>query len=102
MSNVGAPAPGSVWRHYRGHTYMVVGVARHSETLELLVVYRRQDNSELWARPLSMWSEQVGAEVPRFTPVEPGIGEIEELRAENERLRSVIASLMPGDAGRVE
>lgn len=102
MSNVGGPAPGSVWRHYRGHTYMVVGVARHSETLEWLVVYRRQDNSELWVRPLGMWSEQLKVDVPRFTPVEPGTGEIEELRAENERLRSVIASLMPGDAGRVE
>ena len=102
MSKVGGPAPGSVWRHYKGHTYMVVGVARHSESLEWLVVYRRQDNSELWVRPLSMWSEQVKADVPRFTPVEPGMGEIEELRSENERLRSVIASLMPGDAGRVE
>lgn len=102
MSKTEAPAPGSVWRHYTGYTYVVVGVARHSETLELLVVYRRKDNSELWARPLSMWSEVVNTDIPRFTPVEPGMGEVEELRAENERLRSVIASLMPGDAGRVE
>ena len=119
MSKVEAIERGSLWRHYKGGIYFVAGVATHSETQETLVIYHRPempDHYELppmprWARPLKMWHEIVltpKGPCPRFAlargsaPVEPGIGEIEELRAENERLRSVIASLMPGDAGRVE
>ena len=62
------------YRHYKGPEYLVLGVARHSETEELLVVYR-QDYGErgLWVRPLAMFLETVvveGREVPRFTSVE--------------------------------
>ncbi len=61
-----------VYRHYRGNTYRVIGVARHSETLEELVVYEalyENVRSRLWVRPLSMFKETVmvdGREVPRF------------------------------------
>jgi hypothetical protein len=47
------------YRHYRGGRYEVLGVARHSETLEELVVYRRDGSDELWVRPVGMWSEVV-------------------------------------------
>lgn len=47
------------YRHYRGGRYEVLGVARHSETLEELVVYRRDGSEELWVRPAGMWSEVV-------------------------------------------
>lgn len=58
------------YRHYKGNDYTVVGVARHSETQEELVVYRQEygDNG-LWVRPLAMFQEMVtveGREVPRF------------------------------------
>ena len=58
------------YRHYKGREYVVVGVARHSETLEPMVVYR-QDYAErgLWVRPLKMFAETVaidGRTVPRF------------------------------------
>lgn len=48
------------YRHYKGNEYIVLGVARHSETEEQLVVYR-QDYGErgLWVRPLGMFTEQV-------------------------------------------
>jgi len=64
-----------IYKHYKGHFYKVIGVTRHSETLEELVVYQALYNSEefgknaLWVRPLQMFSETVMAEekeVPRF------------------------------------
>lgn len=58
------------YRHYKGKEYEVIGVARHSETLEELVIYRAlYDNFDLWARPLKMFLEEVevdGKKVPRF------------------------------------
>lgn len=58
------------YRHFKGNEYVVMGVARHSETDEELVVYR-QDYGErgLWVRPLAMFHETVevdGKRVPRF------------------------------------
>lgn len=63
------PEPGR-YRHYKGGEYQVVGTARHSETDELLVVYRcLYDNDSLWVRPLGMFLENVtvdGVSLPRF------------------------------------
>ena len=63
------------YRHYKGGEYTVVGVARHSETDELLVVYRPEyGERDLWVRPQSMFAEfvetQRGLE-PRFVLIEP-------------------------------
>lgn len=61
------------YRHYKGHEYEVIGVARHSETLEALVVYRPLYNaSGLWVRPHTMFFEDVevdGVRRPRFTRI---------------------------------
>lgn len=66
------------YRHYKGNFYEVVGIARHSETLKELVVYRALYDSKefgtnaLWVRPKSMFLESVvvnGKEVPRFRKV---------------------------------
>lgn len=61
------------YRHYKGHAYEVIGVARHSETLEPLVVYRPLYNATgLWVRPHTMFFEEVeidGVRRPRFTRV---------------------------------
>ena len=59
------------YRHYKtGNEYEVVGVARHSETLEELVVYRAlHGDGGLWVRPVAMFTESVsanGQDVPRF------------------------------------
>lgn len=64
------------YQHYKGKFYEVIGSARHSETLEELVVYRALYESEygknaLWVRPKAMFLESVlvdEKEVPRFTP----------------------------------
>jgi hypothetical protein len=58
------------YRHYRGGEYEVVGVARHSETLEPLVLYRPLYNQTgLWVRPYGMFFEHIehdGRLQPRF------------------------------------
>ncbi len=59
------------YRHFKGNEYQLLGVARHSETLEPMVVYRALYGERgLWVRPAAMWSEQVerdGYCGPRFT-----------------------------------
>ena len=48
------------YRHFKGGEYEVVGIARHSETREEMVVYRAlYGEGGLWVRPLSMWEEIV-------------------------------------------
>ncbi len=58
------------YEHYKGGKYEVVGIARHSETNEELVIYRDIDEkNKIWARPLAMFSEEVelsGKKMPRF------------------------------------
>jgi hypothetical protein len=58
------------YRHYKGNEYTVLGVARHSETLEELVVYRQEYGERgLWVRPATMFAEtvEVDSQVkPRF------------------------------------
>ena len=58
------------YRHFKGNEYEVLGVARHSETEEELVVYRPlYGEGCLWVRPVSMWNELVtrdGKTQPRF------------------------------------
>ena len=59
------------YRHFKGQEYEVLGVARHSETEEELVVYRAlYGDLGLWVRPVSMWNETVerdGKTFRRFT-----------------------------------
>jgi len=47
-----------IYRHYKGGIYEVIDTAKHSETLEELVVYRNISTDACWVRPVSMWSEQ--------------------------------------------
>ena len=64
------PKPG-VYRHFKGNEYRLLYVARHSETLEPMVVYQAlYGDKGVWVRPLSMWDETVerdGAVYKRFT-----------------------------------
>ena len=63
------PQPG-LYRHYKGNDYRVIGLARHSETLEPVVVYQALYGERgLWVRPAAMFVEKVtvdGKRVPRF------------------------------------
>lgn len=54
---------GNVYRHFKGGLYVVYGVAVHSETAELLVIYSNKDDPHrMWARPLDMFLSPVDKE----------------------------------------
>lgn len=59
------------YRHFKGNEYRVLGIARHSETLESMVVYQALYGEQgIWVRPASMWNELVehdGVICRRFT-----------------------------------
>ena len=61
------------YRHFKGNEYELIGIARHSETLEEMVVYRAlYGEGGLWVRPAAMWMETVerdGVSYQRFTYV---------------------------------
>ncbi len=62
-----------IYKHYKGNFYQYIGLAKHSETGEDMVIYRAlYGDCDFWVRPLSMWDELVekdGKRVPRFTYV---------------------------------
>lgn len=63
---------GKKYRHYKGKEYLVLNVARHSETLEEYVIYEtlyENDLGKIWVRPLKMFCETItlnGESLPRF------------------------------------
>ena len=62
------------WKHFKGNEYEVIAIAKHSETLEPMVVYRAlYGDGGIWVRSASMWNETVerdGKIYKRFTFVE--------------------------------
>ena len=64
------------YRHFKGNEYEVLALARHSETLEDMVVYRALYGERgVWVRPASMWSERIereGYSGPRFCYIGEG------------------------------
>ena len=63
-----------LYRHFKGNMYEVIGVAKHSETLEEMVIYKAlYGEGGMWVRPAFMWEEMVnkgGSKVRRFEPVD--------------------------------
>ena len=61
------------YRHYKGNQYEVIGFARHSETLEDMVIYKAlYGEGGTWVRPLSMWENLIefdGKTVKRFEKI---------------------------------
>jgi hypothetical protein len=64
-----------LYKHYKGNVYEVVGLAKHSETLEEMVLYKatyQKEGENLWVRPLAMFVETIvvdGNNVKRFTKI---------------------------------
>ena len=62
--------PNGCYKHYKGNDYEVIGIAKHSETGEPMVVYRSlYGDGVLWTRPVGMWNDEVqkdGKIVRRF------------------------------------
>ena len=61
------------YRHYKGNEYEVTGIARHSETLEPMVVYKAlYGDGGIWVRPAAMWNETIerdGKKYKRFEKI---------------------------------
>lgn len=63
---------GGVYQHYKGKNYVVIDLARHSESLEWMVIYEclyENPEGKIWVRPLGMFLENImvqGKSVPRF------------------------------------
>jgi hypothetical protein len=70
MTVTAVDIPPGRYRHYQGNEYEVIGIAKHSETLEPMVVYRPlYGEGGLWVRPAAMFAENViieGKTQPRF------------------------------------
>ena len=63
-----------LYRHFKGNEYRLLYVAKHSETMEDMVVYQALYGEQgIWVRPASMWNEHIDREDyqgPRFCPIE--------------------------------
>ncbi len=67
------PKPGERYRHFKGGEYTIESVARHSETLEKLVIYKSDKSGDVWARPYDMFTaviEYEGERINRFSKIE--------------------------------
>ena len=73
MTSNAVNIPPGRYRHYKGNEYEVIGIAKHSETLEPMVVYRPlYGEGGLWVRPAGMFAENVtidGKTQPRFARI---------------------------------
>jgi len=65
MSKINIPK--GIYKHFKGHVYKVIGIAKHSETLEEQVVYVSiSDETDIWVRPATMFLDTVERDGNRF------------------------------------
>ena len=59
---------GKKYRHYKGNLYEIIALAKHSETLDEMIIYKSLKDGAVWARPKSMWNDVVDSDgTLRFT-----------------------------------
>jgi len=101
------PIPLGIYRHYNGNEYEVVGFAKHSETLEDMVIYKALYNERgTWVRPLSMWDNPIevyGKTVKRFKYCEDSMGyeKRNELTEAHRALMSTLTKCEKIDSGKL-
>ncbi len=63
-----APKRFSRWKHYKGGTYMVLSIGRHTDDGQFMVIYT--DGTHVWCRPLVQWDQVINLDcVRRFTEI---------------------------------
>lgn len=51
---------GKKYKHYKGNIYKIIAIAKHSETLEDMIIYKSVDSPDkIWVRPYYMWNEKI-------------------------------------------
>ena len=50
---------GKRYRHYKGNIYKIIALAKHSESVEDMIVYQSEKAGDIWVRPMKMWNEVV-------------------------------------------
>lgn len=61
---------GKTYRHYKGNLYKIIALAKHSETVEDMVVYQSVKTGDIWVRPMVMWNQVVDDKgTLRFTEI---------------------------------
>ena len=60
------PKKGDIYKHFKGNIYEIVTIAKHSETMEEMVVYQEVDGEKVYARPLDMFIGKVDENTYRF------------------------------------
>ena len=48
---------GKTYKHYKGNKYKIIAIAKHSETMEDMIVYESVSDKKVWVRPKTMWNE---------------------------------------------
>lgn len=48
---------GKIYRHYKDNLYKIIAFAKHSETIEEMIVYQSVKTGDTWVRPKSMWND---------------------------------------------
>ena len=62
---------GGKYKHFKGNLYEIINFAKHSETMEDMIVYKSLKNDTIWVRPYKMWNEIVDEKSTlRFTLIE--------------------------------
>lgn len=56
------PKKGDVYKHFKGNIYEVLAIAKHTETMEDMVVYQEYDGENVYVRPLEMFMSKVDKE----------------------------------------
>lgn len=62
---------GKTYKHYKGNLYKIIGFAKHSETMEDMIIYQNAEKGDCWVRPYNMWNNVIDERgTLRFTLVE--------------------------------
>lgn len=64
------PLPGQKYKHYKGGTYEVISMANHTETKEVVVVYKSINFGSVYVRPFEIWNSKTEDNQQKFTLID--------------------------------